>query len=464
MRIKNFLFCLLLLAHTSAEPLRHTSVDPDGDGPLPSAPRIEGRLVLQFHNPLSHSDLKLWGTVHGLAPRWTSEHGAKHGLAVIDVEESSLPATLQLLQQDPLLRIVSPDYLVQSHSQGAERELKRAELETKASFPNDPRFKEQWHLQMMGVPKAWKKASGEGVVLALLDTGIAYKDKEATKAVEDLAQTKVLEGYDFINDDPHAVDDHSCGTHMAGILAQSTNNKLGVAGVAYESSLLPVKVLNHKGSGSFSAIADGIRYAADRGAHIIVMGFGSSADHILMEEAVQYAHRKGVLLVGSSRANGGDTPGFPADYEEVLAVGAVAIDRSVTGYSSRGVDLTAPGGYAGPNEGILQNTIHQYNPKRDGYFWLAGTNCAAANVGGVAALIMSCGVTDPADVREILTSTATKKRDKEAYGAGIVNAQKAVKKALAKRSAEAPQCPGTLAWVGFLALLGVIGKKRLGRA
>lgn len=422
------LTCLLLLMLLSPSWAETTWSDPDGSGPLPAAERVAGRLVVDLKGTPTAADLALWGALHDLSPVATSVHGLKHGLVVVEVEEARVPELLERLSADPLVECVAPDYIVHSTAMEMSNSLEESPEPSK-SFPNDPLFKYQWHHDMVGARKAWKKASGEGVTIALLDTGVAYTSKGSVERAEDLAETRFVKGYDFINDDPEPVDDNGIGTHMAGTLAQSTNNNLGVAGLAYKASLMPVKVLDARGSGSFSGIADGILFAADNGADILTMGFGSSSDHELLHKTLMYAHEKGCLLVAAGGVSGGSHPGYPADYEEVLSVGSVGRDGRVTRYSNGGVDMVAPGGYGSEGQGILQNTFHRHRPSRGGYLWHAGSNCAAAHVVGAAALVMSQGVKDPAQVRQLLLSTADKRKDKKSYGAGILRADKAVAKA-----------------------------------
>src|SRR5262249_20640585 len=102
-------------------------------------------------------------------------------------------------------------------------------------FPNDPKYKYQWHLQQIHVADTWKAAQGEGVIVAVIDTGVAK--------VPDLAQTEIVPGYNFVDNTPDATDDHGHGTHVAGTIAQSTNNGVGVAGVAFKAKIMPTKAL-----------------------------------------------------------------------------------------------------------------------------------------------------------------------------------------------------------------------------
>jgi serine protease len=120
-----------------------------------------------------------------------------------------------------------------------------------SSFPNDACYKYQWHMRQLGMPDAWKRGNGKGVIVAVIDTGV-------TK-VADLAETKFVPGYNFIANNTNADDDHGHGTHVAGTIAQSTNNKRGVAGVAYGATIMPLKVLSARGSGSVAGITQAIR-------------------------------------------------------------------------------------------------------------------------------------------------------------------------------------------------------------
>src|SRR5207248_485295 len=125
--------------------------------------------------------------------------------------------------------------------------------DSEKGFPNDPKYKYQWHLDQLHMPKAWRMAQGQGVVVAVVDTGVTQ--------VEDLRGTELVPGWNFVTNTSDARDDHGHGTHVAGTIAQSTHNGVGVAGVAYRARIMPIKVLSAGGSGSVGGIADGIRWA-----------------------------------------------------------------------------------------------------------------------------------------------------------------------------------------------------------
>src|SRR5262249_2506857 len=128
--------------------------------------------------------------------------------------------------------------------------------------PNDPEYSKQWNMRMIHMPEAWDISRGKGVVVAVIDTGIAYEDRGALVTVLDLNGTRFVDAYDFVTDTTHPNDDNGHGTHVAGTIAQATNNGVGVAGVAFEAKLMPLKVLDASGIGTSADIADAIRWAA----------------------------------------------------------------------------------------------------------------------------------------------------------------------------------------------------------
>ncbi len=283
-----------------------------------------------------------------------------------------------------------------------------------AMTPNDPYFPYQWNLPLIQAPQAWDTTNGQGVLVAELDTGIAYETFDVYQQAPDLANTRFVPGYDFVNGDTHANDDEGHGTHVAGTIAQSTNNGIGVAGVAYGATLMPVKVLDANGQGSYDTIAQGIVYAANQGAKIINMSLSGKGGSNALLEAVDYATRKGVLVIAAAGNSGGPVE-YPAAYDGVLAIGAVGYDRKRTDYSNFGsqVDLVAPGGNTnvdlngdGYPDGILQQTFRN-TPTSFGFYLYEGTSMATPHVSGVAALLFARHPSaTAAQVRQALQTTA----------------------------------------------------------
>ncbi len=336
-----------------------------------------------------------------------------------------------------------------------------------SSFPNDACYKYQWHMRQLGMPDAWKRGNGKGVIVAVIDTGV-------TK-VADLAETNFVPGYNFIANNTNANDDHGHGTHVAGTIAQSTNNKRGVAGVAYGATIMPIKVLSAGGSGSVAGITQGIRWAADHGANVINMSLGGPTRMGSMGAAVKYARDKGVVIVAAAGNDGRGRVGYPAGYPGVVAVAATQFDETTTFYSNWGkeIDVAAPGGNTrvdqngdGKPDGVLQHAPVPGNPSKTDYQWFMGTSMASPHAAGVAALIMGAGVRKPDAVEEILLGTARKPkagnhaggRVDDHYGAGIVDASAALTKTRDGRGA------GELGLAGAVALLGMTLMRRRGIA
>jgi serine protease len=295
--------------------------------------------------------------------------------------------------------------------------------------PNDPRYGEQWNFELIGMPQAWEKATGKGAVVAVIDTGCAFQKEKDIPVASDLKDAKFTKPYDFVTKRAKAYDDHGHGTHVAGTIAQVTNNGHGVAGIAYDCTIMPLKVLSAQGSGTVADIADAIVYAADKGANIINMSLGGPRGNDVLRRACTYAHQKGVTIVCAAGNSGRQGVGYPAAYPECIAVSSVGPDGNLAFYSSWGpqIAVAAPGGcYRGEAErpnGILQNTVFA---KKDVFEFWQGTSMASPHVAGVAALIYQCGVKTPEAIRDRLKSSAVKKDDPLKYGAGVLNAAAAV--------------------------------------
>ena len=307
----------------------------------------------------------------------------------------------------------------------------------KSTSPNDPRYAEQWNFQMVGAEAAWKRSRGTGVVVAVIDTGVSGTSSGKGQACRDFGSTTFTAGYDFVNRDTDPYDDHGHGTHVAGTIAEATNNSEGVAGLAYGATIMPLKVLSASGSGTSADIADAIRWAADKGANVINMSLGSPFPDAVIRSACTYASKKGVVIVAAAGNSGKQGVGYPAAYSECIAVSSVGPSGKLAGYSSWGkqVALAAPGGDIGgysdrdESAGILQNTNLpvEYGGQGDGYYAFQGTSMASPHVAAAAALVMAQGIKDPVKVRKALIESAAKVTggDVKKYGAGILNVDNA---------------------------------------
>ncbi len=384
---------------------------------LSEAELVPGGIVVDFKDGTTEAQFDTWETDWGVDLEFNSVESADDGLTVAvgvaDVEEA-----LARIRQHPEVESAEPLMVYRS-----------------SYTPNDPEYAKQWNLRMIDMPKAWDSSRGKGVVVAVLDTGIAYEDYDDFKQVPDLKGVKFVKGYDFVNDDEHANDDHGHGTHVAGTIAQATNNGEGVAGVAFEATLMPVKVLNHFGSGTSADIADAIRFAADKGAKVINMSLGGGGYSQAMASAVEYARKKGVTVVAAAGNAGRARVEYPAAYPGAVAVSAVGPQGTRAPYSSYGkeLDIAAPGGdkRGGDQNGIIQNTIDARNPARSVYASYQGTSMATPHVAAVAALLYAAGASGPDEVEKALFAGATRVNDQawtEEYGHGLLNAQSALEK------------------------------------
>lgn len=342
-----------------------------------------------------------------------------------------LAKLIEEYRKDPNVLYAEPNYLAQAFF-----------------TPNDTYYNPlQWNLDNpvyggINMESAWDIQTGNtDVVIAVVDTGVAYEDYIDVDGTQyylapDLADTNFVQGYDCVNEDDHPNDDHLHGTFVTGVIAQDTNNAMGCAGVAFNCSIMPVKVIGSNGIGSYADIAEGIIWAADNGAHVINLSVGGIDESITLRDACAYAYNKGVTVVCASGNDGfTDQLLYPAAYDEYcIAVGATRYDEAYTAYSNRGpsLDLVAPGGdmYVDQNgdgypDGIVQQTFSgRYNGW--GYYFITGTSMSSPHVAGVAALVISHGIAStPDEVREVLETTAEDKGpagwDPD-YGHGLVDA------------------------------------------
>ncbi len=240
------------------------------------------------------------------------------------------------------------------------------------SAPNDTEYWRQWSLPKISAEQAWDITAGDpGVCIAVIDTGVDLNHP-------DLADN-LVDGHNFINELLLPQDDHGHGTHCAGIIAAVTNNNLGVAGLANDCKIMPIKVLDAGGLGSDFDVALGIVWAAEHDAKVISMSLGGSDYSNALADAVNYAYGKNVVIVAAAGNDGLPNISYPAALPNVIAVGATNSSDERASWSNYGsqLDVAAPGN-------AIFSTVWD-----DSYVYMSGTSMAAPHVAGLAALVYS---------------------------------------------------------------------------
>lgn len=322
----------------------------------------------------------------------------------------------------------------------------------------------------VNAPQAWSNVAtdgrpgGKGVIVAVLDTGVAYADHGRFRRSPDVSRYGFTAGYDFIAHNAFPDDRNGHGTFVAGTIAEATNNRYGLTGLAFAARIMPIRVLDSQGEGEASTIAEGVRYAVKHGARVINLSLEFSSNVTASDipeliEALRYARRRGVLVVAAAGNEAHTAIAYPARAPDVVAVGATTEHGCLADYSNDGAGLTlvAPGGGADANlpgdpnchpEGsagrdVFQVTFAGASPRHFGMpSGYEGTSMAAPHVAATAALVIASGVLGshptPAQLVSRLRATARKLGgggDEALYGAGLLDAA----------AATAPGGPGAVA-------------------
>lgn len=327
---------------------------------------------------------------------------SRHGGSIID-KGNTLDAVLVKVTGDTSL------FIKKMQKEESVRYAESNRVVKGLMIPNDPLFQYQWGPNRVDALNKWDHETGKkSVIVAIVDTGIDYNHT-------DLDDNYIATGYDFVNDDNVPGDDNGHGTHCAGIVAAEINNDVGVAGIA-DVSIMAVKVLDHRGYGTWWGVSEGIEWAADHDANIISLSLGEPVGHPVLSDAVNHAYSKGCLLVAAAGNNYGGHVSYPAKYDEVIAISAIDGNDNLASFSNKGpeIELTAPGVC------ILSTW------SGGGYEALRGTSTAASHVSGVAALILSQNMSlSNKELRTILQTTAhdigAAGRDQD-FGFGVVDA------------------------------------------
>jgi serine protease len=343
----------------------------------------------------------------------------------------------------------------------------------------------QWNmLPSAGVnaPEAWAnllgdhRAGGKGVVVAVLDTGVAYRDWKTFHRSPDFGRTHFVAPFDFVSNNQFPLDRNGHGTFVAGIIAESTNNGVGLTGLAYGASIMPIRVLDSSGEGDEATIARGIRYAVTHGAQVINLSLeflpsqvnsGSEIPQIV--SAIGYAHRHGVTVVGAAGNDETNQVAYPARAPGVISVGATTRDRCLADYSNggSGLDIVAPGGgddaiMAGEPDchperalpSVYQLTLTS-PPHWDDFGYpnyYIGTSMSSPAVAATAALVIASRVIGahptPDQILHRLEETATTlpvggAKPNADYGYGLLNAGAATAAVIPTPPAPTPTPPPT---------------------
>jgi serine protease len=322
-------------------------------------------------------------------------------------------------------------------------------------------------------PEAWANVAadgapgGKGVIVAVLDTGVAYANRGPFRRSPDFSGYTFVKGWDFVAKDPYPNDRNGHGTFVAATIAEETNNHYGLTGLAFAARIMPVRVLNSQGEGEASTIAEGVMFAVRHHAQVINMSLEftpgvTAADIPELMQALRYAHRHDVLVVAAAGNEGSRSIDYPARAPNVVAVGASTEHGCLADYSNFGLGLTlvAPGGGADadlpgdPNcrpEGPPGADVYQVTFTGSSYTRFGipsgyeGTSMATPHVAATAALIIASGVLGrhptPAQITARLKATARKLGgggDERLYGAGLVDAAAATARAGAVAPAPTP--------------------------
>lgn len=384
------LFALVLI---SGDPTVHVRAQKNRYQVAPELDRfVPGRVLVGFRESISADQAR--NIVAALGARDVEEI-AGHRVHVIDLpEEVDEKGFAQAIAHRPEVEFAEVDRLLQPEE----------------IAPNDPWYVDQWHLKKIAAPTAWATTTGSAsVIIAILDTGIDSTHPDLSG--------KLVSGWNIYNNNSDTTDQGGHGTAVAGTAAASSNNADGVASVAWQSRIMPIRVTDSTGYATFSALASGLQWAADHGARVANLSFNAS-DSSTVRSAAQYFQNKGgvVAVSAGNQATFNSSPDNPY----VLTVGATDPNDVLASFSNPGnnVDLAAPG------------TNIRTTAKGSGYVSTAGTSLSSPIVAGVAALVMAAnpGLT-PVEVQNILKQSADDLGGAgwdTSFGWGRVNAARAV--------------------------------------
>jgi len=432
----------------------------------PDASRLDGSVIVRFKDDTpTDTRIRALGAVRGTRtprPAWAD-------FEIVTLTPGDDPqAAARALSARPDVDYAQPRFRIH-----------------KLFVPNDPLYARQWNFTALDMERAWaiNRGASSSIVVAMLDTGAAFRDVTVrftgralfpfpalgpvdipfAAAPELGGPDRFVAPRDFIWDTNVPLDMDGHGTHIAGTVGQVTNNGVGVAGMAFNVRLMPIKVLDGDWDAMFNSpnvatddlVARAIRYAADNGANVLNLSVGrEGAPAPAVRAAIEYAVSKGVFVVvaAGNEFEAGNRPNRYADFARdipgMVSVSGTGRTNQRAFYSNTGsyVELAAPGGdmrRGGTTAGILQQTydedfvdrffLSRFGPPRFDTFvydYYQGSSMAAPHVAGFAALLMQQGITDPAVIEALMEATATDLgapgHDNE-YGHGLINPRAALR-------------------------------------
>ncbi|MDQ7026103.1 MAG: S8 family serine peptidase [Anaerolineae bacterium] len=335
-------------------------VDPDTDSDADVMPTLtaptdnnqdDNQIVLQFANSASQAERD--SLIEAVGGTVESEITVINAV-VIRVSEPI--QALAAIEDSAIVTSGEPDFLVTA-------------LQNVPNLPNDEFFNRQWGLTAINAPTRWAALpeNASQITVAVIDSGVCYDHP-------DLVGRILTTGYDFVDDDTVAQDELSHGCAVAGIIAANSYNSIGIAGMAPNTVILPLRVLDATGVGRYSDVARAIIYAVDNGAQVLNLSLGGTMPSSILEDAINYAAARNVIIVAAVGNNGGASPVYPAAYSSVIAVGAYNAQGTLSSFNNQGFDVAAPG------ENIFSTDIDgSYN----GY---TGTSFAAPHISAIKAM------------------------------------------------------------------------------
>ncbi|WP_376766335.1 S8 family peptidase [Thermoactinomyces mirandus] len=348
---------------------------------------VPGELIVKFKEGISAQSAQ---SVHQQYGAKLMEKSKYSGFEVVKFK-GSITKMIEKYKNNPMVEYVEPNYY--AHAMWT---------------PNDLTSR-QWGPQKVQAPQAWDVSqSSSSTVIAIVDTGVQANHPDLNG--------KVIQGYDFVDNDNVAQDGNGHGTHCAGIAAAVTNNGIGMAGMAPNARIMAVRVLDNQGSGTFADVADGIVFAAQNGADVISLSLGGSVGSTALQNAVQQAWNNGAVVVAAAGNSGVSLPSYPAYYSQAIAVASTTSSDTLSYFSNYGswVDVAAPG------SDIYSTYINS------SYRNLSGTSMATPHVAGLAALLASQGRSN-SQIRAAIENTADQISGTGYYFEhGRINANRAV--------------------------------------